>query len=408
MKYGLIGKTLSHSHSKKLHEFLGNNEYELKEIPPDGIESFLRNAAFKGINVTIPYKETVMPYCIHDDTAKKIGSVNTIVNKNGKLYGFNTDYAGFLFMANNANISFNNKKVLILGNGGTCKTVFCAAKDNNAGKIVIVSRNGENNYENISRHADSDIIINTTPVGMFPNNGMSPLSLRSFKKLSAVIDVIYNPLRTNLLLEAKELDINTANGLSMLAAQALYAHNLFFNIKPDESGDNKKIAELLSKAEKHFSNIALVGMPGCGKTTIGKELAAVLAKDFIDTDLAIEESTGRKVSDIITEDGEPFFRDLEKKTLAEEAAKTNRVIATGGGSVLMKENITALLQNSVIIFLERELASLAVKDRPLSADLQTMYRQRLPIYKNICNHKIEVCGSLQENVQKIIEKIKPI
>ncbi|MCL2192618.1 MAG: hypothetical protein FWB78_04385 [Treponema sp.] len=401
MRYGLIGKSLSHSYSKAIHGFLGNGDYELMELPPDAVEGFLRKAEFRGINVTIPYKETVMPHCMVDDAAKEISCVNTIVNRDGKLYGYNTDYFGFSYMAKSAGIDFAGKKVVILGSGGTSKTAACVTRDHGAREIVVVSRNGENNYENIGRHADSDVLVNTTPVGMFPNNGQTPISLDCFANLSAVIDVVYNPLRTRLMLDARERGINAANGLAMLVAQALRAHNLFFDIDSDEYTTEEQIADVLSKTEKLFLNIVLIGMPGCGKTSAGRKLAELFAMDFVDTDLMIEANTDRRVPDIIREDGEPFFRELERGVVLQMAAKTRQVIATGGGSVLAKENRDALLQNGKIVFLERELESLDTKGRPLSVDLQAMYRQRLPIYESLCHHRVRAEDNLHGTFEKV-------
>jgi shikimate dehydrogenase len=406
MKYGLIGKTLIHSYSKTIHGFFGNHDYELVEIPPDGVAGFLQKADFLGVNVTIPYKETVMPYCVLDDHAQTIGCVNTIVNKNGTLYGYNTDYFGFTYMAKLAGISFNGKKVVVLGSGGASKTAACASRDGGAGEVVVVSRNGENNYSNIDRHADCNVLVNTTPVGMFPNNGNIPLSLSGFSRLSAVIDVVYNPLRTKLLLEAKKLGIATAGGLSMLVAQALMAHNLFFGIEADEQTDQARIAEALAKTEKRFSNIVLIGMPGCGKTTTGRELAKVCGREFVDTDKVIEEREGRKIPDIINEDGEGRFRELEKCVIAEVAAQTNQVIATGGGSVLAQENRDALSQNGIVIFLECPLEYLATAGRPLSVDLETLYQRRLPLYKGLCQHTITVSADLADDVRRINEVLQ--
>jgi shikimate dehydrogenase len=405
MKYGLIGKTLSHSYSKVIHGFFGNHEYELLELPPESLEDFLRAADFLGINVTIPYKETVMPYCVPDEHAKKIGSVNTIVNKNGTLYGYNTDYFGFSYMAKLAGISFNGRKVVILGSGGTSKTAVSVTRDGGAREIAVVSRNGENNYGNIERHADCDVLVNTTPVGMFPNNGDSPLSLDNFTKLSAVIDVVYNPLRTKLLLEAKKTGIRTASGLSMLTAQALRAHNLFFGIETNEREDLMSVEEALSKTEKRFSNIVLTGMPGCGKTTMGRELAKVFGKDFVDTDELIAKRTGRKPRDILREDGEPRFREHESAVIAQAAAKTNQVIATGGGSVLAEENRDALAQNGIVIFMDRPLDRLAIDGRPLSVNLEALYQRRLPIYESFCQYKITLDDDFAANVRRIKEAL---
>ena len=401
MRYGLIGKTLSHSYSKVIHGFLGNGEYELIELRPDEVADFLRGTAFRGINVTIPYKETVMPYCELDDAARKIGSVNTIVNEGGTLRGYNTDYFGFSYMAKSAGIAFEGKKVLILGSGGTSKTAACVARDCGAREVVVVSRGGEDNYGNIGRHADSDVLVNTTPVGMYPNGGQSPVSLNAFANLSAAIDVVYNPLRTRLMLDARELGIATANGLAMLVAQALRAHCLFFGIEPDEAADDEKIRKVLSKTEKLFSNIVLIGMPGCGKTSVGKKLAKLLDMDFADTDSIVEDASGRKIPDIIRNDGEPRFRELECAAVAQVAARARQVIATGGGSVLAKENRDALSQNGTIVFLERDLGSLATEGRPLSADLQAMYQQRQPVYEALCHHKIRNDGGLQETARKL-------
>jgi shikimate dehydrogenase len=405
MKYGLIGKTLSHSYSKIIHGFFGNSEYELLELPPDRVEDFLRTPDFLGINVTIPYKETVMAHCVPDEHAKKIGCVNTIINKNGTLYGYNTDYFGFSYMAFLAGISFHGKKVVILGSGGTSKTALAVTRDCGASKIVVVSRNGESNYGNIEKHADCEVLVNTTPVGMFPDNGKTPVSLKTFSKLSAVIDVIYNPLRTKFLLEAKKLGIRTANGLFMLTAQALKAHNLFFGNETDTQEDFLSIEEALSKTERRFSNIVLIGMPGCGKTTIGSELARVYGKDFVDTDELIEAQMGREIPDIIREDGEMSFRELESAVIAEAAAKTNQVIATGGGSVLAEENRDALAQNGIVVFLERPLDRLATDGRPLSVDLGALYQRRLPFYQSFSQYKIMLGDDLADNVRRIGEAL---
>jgi len=451
MRYGLIGKSLSHSYSKAIHGFFGNAEYGLLELPPHALEGFLRGADFRGINVTIPYKEAVMPFCEPDAAAREIGCVNTIVNRGGRLLGYNTDYFGFSHMAKSAGISFEGKKALILGSGGTSKTAACAARAGGAREIAVVSRGGESNYGNLARHADSDVLINTTPVGMFPGSGSSPVSLEAFPSLCAVIDVVYNPLRTRLMLGALERGIPAAGGLCMLVAQALMAHRLFFGAgqrgdgadlaggigqcgnadraggagQRGDGGGNQaggnaiqaggadlagglgcgaetaaQIAEALSKAERLFSNIALVGMPGCGKTTVGRKLASLLGMAFADTDLMVEESSGRKIPDIIRESGEPFFRALESAAVAKAAAQPQTVIATGGGAVLSRENRDALLQNGKVVFLERPLSALATEGRPLSADLKALLAQRLPIYEALCHFRVAAAGSPAETARR--------
>ena len=393
MKYGLIGRSLAHSYSAAIHGLLGNCEYELCEVPPESLDGFMRDADFLGINVTIPYKEAVMPYCEPDDITLRIGCVNTIVNKGGRLYGHNTDHFGFSFMVKNAGMDFAGRKVLVLGSGGASKTASCVARELGAREIVIVSRNGRDNYGNIARHADADILVNTTPVGMFPDGERSPVSLDLFANLCAVIDVVYNPLRTKLVLDARERGIAATGGLAMLVAQAVNAHGLFFSTDITATDSAALVPKIVREAELLFSNIVLVGMPGCGKTSVGRCLAEILEMDFIDTDLLIETNTGRKVPDIIREDGEPFFRDLERAAVAQASTGTRRVIATGGGSVLARENRDALLRNGTVVFLERDLAFLATADRPLSVDLGAMLAQRLPIYESICHHRVPVCGS---------------
>ena len=429
MKYGLIGKKLGHSYSKAIHGLLGNSDYELVEIPPEEVADFMKKADFLGVNVTIPYKETVMPFVTPDEAAKKIGCVNTIVNRGGELFGYNTDYFGFLYTAERAGISFDGRKALILGSGGTSKTAACAAKDAGAAEIVVVSRTGENNYGNITRHADADIIINTTPVGMFPDTGSAPVDLKLFEKPEAVIDVVNNPLRTRLALEAAALGLKTAGGFPMLVAQAARAHEIFFAevsvgtynfdtvrrtvsklyVPTDTMGAQKGTSLLceaiISEMEKRISNIVLIGMPGSGKTTIGKALALRIGRAFVDTDDVIEAETGRKAPEIIREEGEAAFRKYERRAVAEAAARSGLVIATGGGAVLAEENRFALRQNGTIFFLERELEKLATDGRPLSADLPTLYRQRLPIYESLCQCRIKVTENTDESVQNIMEAL---
>jgi len=406
MKYGLIGEKLSHSYSKTIHNLFGNNEYKICEIPPENIKKFINSADFYGINVTIPYKKDVIPYCILSENAQQIGSVNTIINKNGKLYGHNTDYFGFLYMSKKTNISFYGKKVLILGSGGTSKTVSCVVQESNAKEIVIVSRNGENNYQNIEKHYDSDIIINTTPVGMYPNNDGIPVDIAHFLHLNGVIDVIYNPIKTNLLLAAQRKNINYINGLSMLVAQAWFSHKLFFDIDCNDTEDIEVIENILQKIEKMFRNIVLIGMPGCGKTTIGKALAERLGVKFVDTDSKIETIIGKSPAELIETNGEEYFRKIESEIILKTAKETGQVIATGGGSVLLPQNRDALMQNGFIIYLDREIEKLATDNRPLSKNIDALYKERAPVYNALCSIKINVNDNLEDNIKRITELLK--
>ncbi len=408
MTYGLIGERLSHSYSLIVHRLLGNSEYELKELPPDKVDAFMQSADYKAINVTIPYKQTVIPYCTLDEAAKKIGSVNTIVNRGGQLFGYNTDYAGFSYMAKRAGVCFEGRKVLVLGSGGTSKTVRCVAQDAGAREIIVLSRSGEHTYESINRHYDSDILINTTPVGMFPKNGELPVSLHSFIKLQAVLDVIYNPLNTFLVLEAKSRGINASGGLSMLVAQAVYAHNLFFD--RGNTADDEKIETVLQKVESGARSIILVGMPGCGKSTIGKALASRLNLEFCDTDSEIEARTAKTPGEIITEDGEQAFRELESEVVLSLCSLGHRVIATGGGAVLSPINRMAMRQNGVVIFLERPIDELATENRPLSNNrerLEAMYEKRLPLYREVSQYTMSVSRNKNESLEKLMEVLAP-
>jgi len=409
MNYGLIGEKLLHSYSKTIHLFYGNTSYELLEISSKELDSFLRAAEFSGINVTIPYKQAVMPYCVLSEEAKRIGSVNTIVNRGNILYGYNSDYFGFQYMVQKSGIEFRDMKVIVLGSGGTSKTVLCVLKDIGVEDIIIISRSGEDNYKNIQNHYDSHIIINTTPVGMYPENDATPIDISEFKQLTAVFDVIYNPLKTRLLLDAQKIGINFMNGLSMLVAQAWHSHKLFFDHKNKSMEDAKSIGEVLQKTERFYRNIILIGMPGCGKTTIGRELAHRLGMPFIDTDHEIEKQTGRLVPDIINEDGEDYFRKIECDVIKLITKKAGQVIATGGGSVTIPSSGDALVQNGVVLFLDRKLSELSTDNRPLSMNmdaLKNLYDRRKSIYNVLCDNKITVEGNLDINISKILDLIK--
>ncbi|NLB36684.1 MAG: hypothetical protein GX824_05205 [Clostridiales bacterium] len=390
MEYGLIGEKLNHSFSEPIHKLLGGYDYELKCLLPQELPSFFEKRDFKGLNITIPYKKTVIEYCKNlSPEAQRIGSVNTItVEADGSLTGHNTDYAGFLYMAGRAGISFEGKKVLILGTGGTSLTAAAAAQDSGAREIVTTSRKGEVNYENIYQHNDSNIIINTTPVGMYPKNGERLIDIKKFSNCSGIIDVIYNPLKTSLLLEAEMLRIPYTNGLPMLVAQAKYANDLFLGAQTSED----RIEPVLKQMLRSMMNITFVGMPGSGKTTVGRLTAQLLGRKFIDTDELIEQQTEMTIEEIFEALGEDNFRSIESGIVAQACRELGAVIATGGGSILNPKNTQAIRQNSFVVHLERELDSLDTVGRPLSAgqdSLGALWQQRHMIYQSICDYKPE-------------------
>ena len=399
MKYGCIGEHLKHSFSKEIHNSLSDYEYCLKEIPKDELYEFMINHDFKAINVTIPYKEAVIPHLYYiDDAAKEIGAVNTIVNRDGKLYGYNTDFYGMSMLIAHAGLDLENKKVAILGTGGTSKTAKAVAKSLLSKEILIVSRtkkDGVITYEELyENHSDLDIIINTTPLGMFPSNYTNPIDINRFSNLSGVIDAVYNPLRTQLISNAKKRGIKAEGGLYMLVAQGVLASEIFL----DKKYEQQKLSEVFQKLRTQKENIVLVGMPSSGKSTVGKEIAKRLGRNFYDTDKLIEQKAGKKISEIITSMGEESFRRLESDAVAEISKETGAVIATGGGVVLKEENVDALSQNSKIYFLDRPLELLLpTKDRPLTSTKEALtkkYNERYGIYEKSADVKIDASGDV--------------
>ncbi len=380
-EYGLIGKKLGHSFSKIIHEQMGYG-YDLVELREEEVKDFVLSRKYKGFNVTIPYKKTVMPYLdFIDEEAKAIGSVNTIIEKDGKLCGYNTDIYGMEYAFKYANIDIKDKKVIILGSGGTYETANYLAHKWGAREIVRISRTGEDNYENISKHYDANIVINTTPVGMYPNNQDCLIDLKNFKNLEGFFDAIYNPLNTNMLLDAKQILEGTrcSNGLRMLVAQAKKARDLYFNTKMDDN----IIEKILEGINMSKINIVLMGMPGSGKSTVGNALARKLGRPFIDTDEVIIEREGLHTSKIIEQKGEPYFRDRETEVVMEVSKLQGYVIATGGGVVLREENMKALKQNGIVVFLDRNILNLSKDGRPLSQGedaLQKLYKERIDLY----------------------------
>lgn len=401
MNCGLLGRKLGHSYSPQIHAHLADYSYVLFEKEPDELEDFLRNSGFHGINVTIPYKKDVIPFLDElSPAAKKMGAVNTIVRRaDGTLIGHNTDYFGFASMVKKSGLQISGKKVLVLGSGGASNTVAAVLKELNA-NVIIVSRSGENNYGNLHLHKDARVIVNATPVGMYPNTGVSPICLDSFPDLEGVLDLIYNPARTQLLLDAERRGLVTMNGLWMLVAQAKESAEWFTESQiPDEI-----IMQIHRLLRRQMENIILIGMPGCGKTTVGTMLAQLQGKTFVDADVALESSVGRKITDIIPNDGEAAFRALETDTLRELGKKSGLILATGGGCVTQDRNYPLLHQNGQIYWLTRDLDKLPTDGRPLSqaGKLAEMFRIREPMYRKFADCKICNDGAAEETVQQII------
>ena len=404
MKYGLIGEKLGHSFSKEIHERLGY-DYELCEVAPEALDGFMETKNFEGINVTMPYKQAVIPYLDEiDEAASEIGAVNTIVNRDGKLYGYNTDFYGMERLFDHAEVDPYGKKVAVLGSGGTSKTATAVLKSLGASEIICVSRSGEVSYADLyESHSDVDIIVNTTPVGMFPNIWGKPVEINRFDRLSGVIDAVYNPLNTTIVIEAKERGIPAEAGLYMLVAQAIRASELFLNARyPSYMTD---VIYDGIRAEKE--NIVLIGMPSSGKSTVGRLLAEKLGEEFIDTDELTVEKIKMPIKDFFTLYGEEKFREVESEVIREIAGRGGLVIATGGGAVLRKENLINLIYNGNILFIDRPLNMLIPTDsRPLSSDrmaLENLYMTRYPIYTDACDSRIEAIGTPIEIAENILE-----
>lgn len=389
MEYGLIGGRLGHSYSKVIHEMLCGYRYDLCPLPTEEeVRAFMIRRQFRAINVTIPYKLVVMEYCSYiDPHAKAINAVNTIVNRNGLLYGYNTDYPGFSYLCDAHGVEFKDRTVLILGTGGTHNTTWAVAHDRGAKQIYTVSRHpdpekGELTYAQ-ALTTGAQIIINTTPVGMYPNVGVSALDITSMPGLEAVIDVIYNPDKTELILRAEELGVPVAvGGLEMLVAQAVYAAEFFLDRKFEDAG--AEISRVTSELRREQLNIALIGMPSSGKSTLGRALAERLGKRFVDLDEEIVKADGRSIPDIFAAEGEAGFRKLEAAQTARFAKENRQVISCGGGVVKDPANLRALHANGIVLFIDRPLENLLVGGgRPLSTSpeaLKTMEAQRRPLY----------------------------
>lgn len=405
MKCGLLGRKLGHSYSPQIHSYLGSYSYDLFEKEPKELETFLKNGDFTAINVTIPYKKDVIPYLDEiSPVARKMGAVNTIVQRtDGTLFGHNTDYFGFASMVQRSGLSLAGKKVLVLGSGGASNTVVAVLQELGAA-VIVVSRSGENNYENLYLHWDAAAIVNTTPVGMYPKTGISPVDLTVFPKLEGVLDVVYNPARTQFLLDAQTLGLPCQNGLWMLVAQAKEAAEYFTGQKIDDS----VIGEIYRKLSAQMQNIVLVGMPGCGKSTISALLGQQLNRTFVDADEEIVRLAGKSIPEIFAEDGEEAFRCWETKALEALGKQSGLVIATGGGCVTRERNYPLLHQNGTIFWMKRSLDALPTNGRPLSQanKLTDLYTVRKPLYEAFADYVIDNNGSPEETVAAIITHLE--
>ncbi len=384
---GLIGEHLSHSFSPLIHGELGDYPFSLCELSPNEVEDFVRHCGLDAFCVTIPYKKAVMPFLDEiSDEARAIGSVNVVVRRGGKIYGYNTDYFGFRYMISAAKIEVAGKKAVVLGRGGASLTVCTVLRDMGVRELAILGSK-DNTPENVSLHSDAEIVVNATPVGMYPNNGSSPINLDLLPRCSAVLDVIYNPARTALILDAEQRGISTVGGLSMLVAQAAKAFEHFTG-EPYEEGC---IERIVSEISRNTQNIILVGMPSCGKSTVGKIIAQKTGRAFFDADDEFTRTYSRTPAEVIDGEGEEVFRQMEHSVLCELGKKSGAVIATGGGAVTREYNYRPLHQNGVIVFIERSLSKLTSEGRPLSkgCSAQEMYLARLPLYKRFADIKIE-------------------
>jgi shikimate dehydrogenase len=420
-RFGLLGGKLSHSYSPLIHAELVDYDYHLYEKKPEELDEFFREGGFDGLNVTIPYKRDVIKYCSEmSETARRMGSVNTLVRRrDGTFYGHNTDYYGFTYLLNHTDADISKGKTIVLGNGGSSQTVQAVLRDQGAKTVAVISRGGENNYENLDKHKDALYLVNTTPVGMYPGNGAAPVNLGIFPQCEAVMDLIYNPTRTELMLIAEARGIPAYGGLRMLTAQAkrsseLFAEAIFqdgwannpaseHGIHTEQCALEDTIERITAKILSMSQNIILIGMPGCGKSSIGAELARRMGRSFADTDIEIERRMGKHPARIIAEEGEDAFRALEHEVLQGLCKERGMVVATGGGIVTRPENYRCIRQNGRVFFLDRDIAKLPLEDRPLSIrdGVEQLMRVRLPLYKQWSDNTVSVNG-IDETAEEII------
>ncbi len=410
MKCGLLGQKLGHSYSPFIHSLLGDYDYDLFDKAPEELADFLLGGDFAGLNVTMPYKQAVIPYLDElTPIARKLGAVNTIVRRDGKLIGHNTDYFGFQALVKKSGFQAAGKKCLVLGSGGASQTVQAVLREM-GGEVVVISRRGNDHYDNIRHHSDAALLVNATPVGMYPECKALPMvQLHWFAQLECVLDLIYNPAHTDLLMLAEDAHIPCYNGLYMLAAQAWEAAQWFTKTPPahfvgtslvNAGGEVARIHDIL---RRRMENIILIGMPGCGKSTVGRLLAERLGKPFVDTDAAVEEAAKKPIPDIIRQDGEGRFRALESLVLSVEGEASGQVIATGGGCVTKEINYEFLHRNGNILWLQRDLEKLPTQGRPLSVDLPALYVARKPLYAAFADYTVDNNGSLEDTIAHILE-----
>lgn len=405
MECGLLGGKLGHSFSPQIHGALADYRYTLWEKSPEELDDFLKNGDFTGLNVTIPYKKDVMPYCAElSEQAKKVGAVNTIVRRrDGTLLGHNTDYFGFAYLLKQSGIAVAGKKCLVLGTGGASVTVQAVLREQGA-KVVVLSRSGPENYDHLERHADAALIVNATPVGMYPNTGVSPIKLIFFPNLEGVLDLIYNPARTQFLLDAEKLGVPGWNGLSMLVAQAKESAERF----TEKTIPDERIEEIYTRLRRETENLVIIGMPGSGKTTVGRLLAQATGKIFVDVDEEIIRTAGMSISEIFAASGEAGFREIETSVLCKLGKGSGQVIATGGGCVTRPENYPLLHQNGRILRLRRDIGKLPKDGRPLSLtnDLSEMAAEREPLYAAFADLTVDNNDTLEHTLETILEAIK--